>query len=265
MHHRYKNMVTTQPFPRHMPKKQEIRTVQNAMLDFCSTNNATVQVRVRTDGDLESPWLALKDIHDFDRIDWVQTSSLKHMIIEHRMVLANGSSSESQTRLDTTLSLKDLSVAEFSRKLLFEFSDISLETYITVGAILFVLIFPPLAIGAASLLSGEIVAAATLEISILAVEAEGVIGSTVGPVTAATAAILETGAILETELATEEIGNVGTRILETPEAAANRLKTEKLMADFKKRESAVHIWGDTTMVVNFDNGAANNDTTAAAA
>jgi anti-sigma-K factor RskA len=100
--------------------EDKIHRAKNAVSKFCSANNATAQTRVRSDGGMQTEWVSFDDVRGLKDVEWLQTIPLKNVTVEHRVVFSDGTSSETEMRLDAALSANDLSNDKFSRTLLWD-------------------------------------------------------------------------------------------------------------------------------------------------
>jgi hypothetical protein len=85
-----------------------------------SDNNVTVHTRMRSDDGLETAWVPLENVRDLSSVRWLQETPLDTITVEHRVIFANGTSSESQTRLNSSSTARDWVGGDFSRTLLWD-------------------------------------------------------------------------------------------------------------------------------------------------
>ena len=119
--------------------KERTRRVRSAMKVY-SDNNVTVHARMRSDDGLETAWVPLENIRDLSSVRWLQETPLNTITVEHRMLFANGTSSESQTRLNSSSTARDWAGGDFSRTLLWDGWDTfwTVVTVIVVAAVVVV-------------------------------------------------------------------------------------------------------------------------------
>jgi hypothetical protein len=119
----HQTLVVTMPRAKHQPRANDIRKAEEALLEFSSKYNATMEFRMRTN-ESQTAWVLLDNVRTFEDVQWLRDTllwdvPLRDVVIEHRVLLANGTLfAESHANWNTTSSLNDLSVDNFSRSLL---------------------------------------------------------------------------------------------------------------------------------------------------